>query len=336
MRDLFPQDLVKRWDDALKRSERIVLSTHMNPDGDAVGSLMGLGLFLRQLGFRVSMVCPSPYPGFLKFLDPDREILVFSRNREEVIQKITEADTIIAVDVSSFSRMEELGEILEDKKAFRVLMDHHIDPDSEGFDLVFSTTKISSSCELVYRVLKLWRPESVILKEQAVAFLTGIITDTNQFANSVYPETFNVTSELTACGANTEDIFDKVYRNFSYNRMRLMGYALQNIRLLPQYNAGYIVLTRDVLEEFGYRNGDTEGFVNLPLAITGISVSAFFLQREDHIKVSLRSKGKIAVNGIAKNFFNGGGHYNASAGKMEDAVDKIEELLKKALGTIIA
>ena len=123
MRDLFPQDLIKRWDDALKRSERIVLSTHMNPDGDAVGSLMGLGLFLRQLGFRVSMVCPSPYPGFLKFLDPDREILVFSRNREEVIQKITEADTIIAVDVSSFSRMEELGEIHNFMQGYLVEVD---------------------------------------------------------------------------------------------------------------------------------------------------------------------------------------------------------------------
>lgn len=336
MKALFPKNLITCWDQAITRSARIVLATHINPDGDAVGALTGLGLFLRQQGYGVTCICPSPYPGFLDFLDKGKDILVFSHQKEEVIRAVEEADIVVAVDVSGLSRMEELSRVLLESRAFKVLMDHHIDPALEDFDLVFSTPQVSSTCELIFRLLNAWKPQAVFSKEQATAFLTGIITDTNQFSNSVYPETFHAASLLHRWGADSEIIFSQVYQNFTLNRMHLMGYALRNIRVLPEFGAAYIVLTRDVLEAFDYHNGDTESFVNFPLAIKGINVSAFFLQREDYIKVSLRSKGAIAVNGIAKQFFNGGGHYNASAGKMEDAPEKIENLLKEALGTIIA
>lgn len=318
------------------RSKRILIATHINPDGDAIGALAGLGLYLKRMGHHVTLVCPTPYPDFLEFLDPNKEVLVYVFEQQAVAEATEQADLIIAADVSSFSRMEMMGPLMKQSKPFKILMDHHMDPVRNEFDLVFSSTQVSSSCELVYRVLKMWKPHVKITQEEATALLTGIITDTNQFANSVFPETFLVASELNAAGANTEEIFSKVYRDFSANRMRLMGYALQNIKLLPKYKTGYIVLTREILDAYGYRIGDAEGFVNFPLAIKGISVSAFFLQREDHIKVSLRSQGSIAVNEIAKKFFNGGGHYNASAGKMEDVPEKIEERLKEALGTIIA
>ena len=336
MKALFPKNLITCWDQAITRSAGIVLATHVNPDGDTVGAMTGLGLFLRQQGYRVTCICPSPYPGFLEFLDNGKNVLVFSHQKEEVLRAVDEANMLVAVDVSGLLRMEELGDVLSESRAFKVLMDHHIDPVMEDFDLVFSTPQVSSSCELIFRLLSAWKPKAVFSKEQATAFLTGIITDTNQFANSVYAETFNAASLLHRWGADSETIFSQVYQNFTLNRMHLMGYALRNIRVLPEYGAAYIVLTRDVLEAFDYRNGDTESFVNFPLAIKGIHISALFLQKEDHIKVSLRSKGAIAVNGIARQFFNGGGHYNASAGKMEDAPEKIEELLKEALGTIIA
>ena len=336
MNDLFPKEHFESWLKAVEKSRKIVLGTHVNPDGDAIGALMGLGLFLKKEGFEVTLVSPTRYPEFLSFLDPGHEIVVYSQDSQTAVQAIKEADMIVALDVSGFFRMDALGKIMLNSKAFKVLIDHHTDPVNKEFDLVFSTTRISSTCELTYRVIKSWKADAVLSKEQADAFLAGIITDTNQFANSVYPGTFRITSELVAFGADTEFIYDQVYRNFSYNRMRLMGYALQNIRLLPEYKCGYIVLPLDVLAKFGYSNGDTEGFVNLPLAISGISVSAFFLQRADHIKVSLRSKGDIPVNGIARKFYQGGGHLNASAGKMEDSMEEIEPLLKKALGTIIA
>jgi len=336
MNDLFPKEHFESWLKAVEKSRKIVLGTHVNPDGDAIGALMGLGLFLKKEGFEVTLVSPTRYPEFLSFLDPGHEIVVYSQDSQTAVQAIKEADMIVALDVSGFSRMDALGKIMLNSKAFKVLIDHHTDPVNKEFDLVFYTTRISSTCELTYRVIKSWKADAVLSKEQADAFLAGIITDTNQFANSVYPGTFRITSELVAFGADTEFIYDQVYRNFSYNRMRLMGYALQNIRLLPEYKCGYIVLPLDVLAKFGYSNGDTEGFVNLPLAISGISVSAFFLQRADHIKVSLRSKGDIPVNGIARKFYQGGGHLNASAGKMEDSMEEIEPLLKKALGTIIA
>ena len=336
MKALFPKNLISCWNQAITHSAAIVLATHVNPDGDAMGALTGLGAFLRQQGYRVTCVCPSPYPDFLGFLDPGKDILVYTCHKEKVLKAVDKADIVVAVDVSGLSRMEELGSALSESRAFKVLMDHHTDPVTEDFDLVFSTTRVSSSCELIFRLLHAWKPKAVFSKEQATAFLTGIITDTNQFANSVYPETFHAASIMHLWGADSETIFSQVYQNFTLNRMHLMGYALQNIRILPQFGAAYIVLTRDVLEAFDYQNGDTESFVNFPLAIKGINVSAFFLQRKDHIKVSLRSKGAIAVNGIARQFFNGGGHYNASAGKMEDAPEKIEGLLKEALGTVIA
>ncbi len=336
MKDLFPKEHFDNWQKAVEKSQKIVLATHVNPDGDAIGALMGLGHFMKKEGFDVTLVSPTRYPDFLSFLDLDNEIVVYSHDSQTAVYAIEEADMIVALDVSGFSRMEELGKIMLDSKAYKVLMDHHTDPVIREFNLVFSATRISSTCELTYRMIKAWKADPVFSKDQATAFLAGIITDTNQFANSVYPETFRVTSELVAFGADTEFIYDRIYRNFSYNRMRLMGYALQNIHLLPEYKCGYIVLTRDVLEKFGYSNGDTEGFVNLPLAISGISVSAFFLQKVDHIKVSLRSKRDIPVNEIARKFYQGGGHLNASAGKMEDSIGDIEPLLKKALGTIIA
>ena len=336
MKVLFPKNLVAKWDQALAQSSHIVVATHINPDGDAVGAMIGLGSFLRQQGYRVTCICPSPYPGFLAFLDKEKQVLVYSHQKEEVIRAVDKADMIVAVDVSGLSRMEEMGEFLLRIRAIKVLMDHHIDPVVEDFDLVFSTPQVSSTCELIFRVLNSWKPDAVFTRDQATAFLTGIITDTNQFANSVFTETFHVASLLHGWGADSETIHSAVFQHFTLNRMRLMGHALSNIKMLPQFGAAYIVLTRDVLESCDYRKGDTEGFVNIPLAIKGISISALFLQREDHIKVSLRSKGAIAVNGIAKQFFQGGGHYNASAGKMEDDPGKIEELLKEALGTIIA
>lgn len=336
MKDLFPKKHFESWHKALEQTRKIVLATHVNPDGDAIGALMGLGPFLKKEGYEVTMISPTRYPEFLSFLDPGNEIVVYSRDNQAALHAVNQADMIVALDVSGFSRMDELGKAMQKATAFKVLMDHHTDPVTGEFDLVFSTTRISSTCELTYRVIKTWKENAVFSKDQATAFLAGIITDTNQFANSVYPGTFRVTSELVTFGADTEFIYDQIYRNFSYNRMRLMGYALQNIRLLPEYKCGYIVLTLDVLEKFGYSNGDTEGFVNLPLAIKGVSVSAFFLQRADHIKVSLRSKGDIPVNEIARKFYQGGGHLNASAGKMTDSTEDIEPLLKKALGTIIA
>ncbi|MFY9116617.1 MAG: bifunctional oligoribonuclease/PAP phosphatase NrnA [Bacteroidales bacterium] len=335
MECLFSEHLIGKWAEALDGSKRIVIATHINPDGDAVGSLVGLGLFLQEYGYQVTLVCPTPYPDFLSFLDPDKSIQIYVWQENEVAGAAEQADLIIAVDVSSFSRMEMMEPLMKESKAFKILIDHHIDPVNHEFDLVLSSIQVSSSAELIFRILKAWKPDAELSKNLATALLTGIVTDTNQFANSVFPGTFTVASALRASGADMEEIVTKVYRDFTINRMQLMGYALQNIKILPAFRTGYIVLTKDILEAYGYKIGDAEGFVNFPLAIGGIQVSAFFLQREDHIKVSLRSRGGIAVNEIARKFFNGGGHFNASAGKMENVPEKIEERLTEALGTII-
>lgn len=238
MKALFPKNLITCWDQAITRSAGIVLATHVNPDGDAVGAMTGLGLFLRQQGYRVTCICPSPYPGFLEFLDNGKNVLVFSHQKEEVLRAVDEANMLVAVDVSGLLRMEELGDVLSESRAFKVLMDHHIDPVMEDFDLVFSTPQVSSSCELIFRLLSAWKPKAVFSKEQATAFLTGIITDTNQFANSVYAETFNAASLLHRWGADSETIFSQVYQNFTLNRMHLMG--------MPSGTSGFFRVWRSI------------------------------------------------------------------------------------------
>ena len=336
MKTLFPKNLYQKWDEILAGATDVLLATHVNPDGDALGAITGLGSWLRDKGYSVSMICPNAYPSFLEYLDRDSRVVFYAADTERARVLIDKAQLIIALDVSSLNRMDDLGEELAERAVPKILIDHHLEPSGEDFELIFSCTEVSSTCELVYRILKTWKPRTHLSKEQAVSLMTGLITDTNQFANSVLPQTLEVAAHLMRYGADINQIYALIYGTFSYSRMKLMGLALQKITILPQFGAGYIVLSKKDLEGYDFQNGDTEGFVNLPLAIKGISVSAFFLEKDDYIKVSLRSRGDIPVNIIAKRFYSGGGHLNAAAGKSLDPVEMMEPVLVKALGTIIA
>ncbi len=336
MKNLFPKNLYQKWDELLAGVTNVLLATHVNPDGDALGALTGLGSWLRNKGYSVSMICPNAYPSFLEYLDKDNRIVFYESDTERARTLIEKTQLIISLDVGGLNRMEELGEALASRDVPKILIDHHLEPSEEDFDLVFSCIRVSSTCELVYRILKTWKPRTHLSKDQAVSLMTGLITDTNQFANSVLPQTLEVAAQLMKYGADINQLYALIYGTYSYSRMKLMGLALQKITILPRFGAGYIVLSKKDLEGYDYQNGDTEGFVNLPLAIKGISVSAFFLEKEDYIKVSLRSRGNIPVNIIAKRFYDGGGHLNAAAGKSLLPVEMMEPVLIKALGTIIA
>ena len=311
----------------LGSARKVALAGHVHPDGDAIGCVTALALYLkRELGKEVVCMFPDSLPASLEFAkNPSLEYLW---------GKTEEADLIILMDCNSFSRTDALGDSLAASKAPKVLIDHHLNPASESFDLVFSTPDISSASELTFWILKAlgWDLRDTEIGE---ALLTGMTTDTNNFANSVFPTTFTMASELIASGVDRDAVLQKIYFSYRENRVRLMGY-MQNegLTILPG-GAAYMILTKEIQQRFDLREGESEGLVNVPLAIKEVRLSLLLKEYEDHFRVSLRSKKGTSAQQCAVKFFNGGGHENAAGGKLYPASDlggkSLEEYVKQAL-----
>ena len=323
--------------DAIKGAQQIILVGHVNPDGDSIGSLMGMKGYLEALGKLVTPIVPNRYPEFLEFLDPRKEVLPYSEIPQEVEAKVAEADLIICMDFNSLKRIDALGDVIERAESEKILIDHHPQPDTI-FSLVFSYPQMSSTCELAYWVIK---GLAAILGEQlphssAVALYTGMMTDTNNFGNSVLPSTFRMAGELMEAGVDKEWVQKMVFGGYSADRMRLMGYMLhENMKLIPQYNASVMVLTKAIKEKYNFSDGDSEGFVNLALNIKSVKVSAFFTEGDEFIRVSLRSKDDFSVNRLSRSYFNGGGHERAAGGRLYIPAGEVEEYFIKSLGEFI-
>ncbi len=319
----------------IAESKNIVLVSHVNPDGDAIGSVTGLRLFLEENGKSVEVIVPNGYPDFLSFLDEEKKILIHKETPERVELAVAAADLIICMDFNSLKRIDFLGDVIGKSSAKMVLIDHHLMPDTI-FNITFSDTQASSTCEVAYHIIKEMCAVGPSLKplplQGCVSLYTGLMTDTNNFANSVRPQTFRMACELLERGIDKEDIQFKVYSGFREGRMRMMGYMLyEKMKLFPQQSAGFMLITNELKEKFNFADGDSEGFVNLPLNIKGIEVSALFTEADGFIKVSLRSKGDFSVNSLARMFFNGGGHERAAGGKLYIPVDKVETYFLDAL-----
>ena len=303
----------------LSRSQKIVLVTHVYPDGDAVGSLQGLAGFLRALGKEVQTIIPTPCPDYLSFLNQaaPHKIWIHRYTPKACIEALQGADAIFCLDINMLSRLEALGDIVRTLPQPKILIDHHLDPIREEFDMVFSVPGLSSSCEVLYRLMV----QLAMLKELppsiAEPLYVGLMTDTNNFSNSVTAETFEVAAALLHTGVCKEKVQQYVFGDFSEHRMRFMAHAVLNkMVLIKPHRAAYIALSLVEQEQFGFRVGDTEGFVNIPLNISGVDISMLFVETADFIRVSLRSRPPIDVNEMAKRFFNGGGHRLASGGKL--------------------
>lgn len=323
---------ISQLEEFIKEASNIVVVSHANPDGDAVGSLMGVYLFLKAQNKEVSAMLPDNSPEYLSFLDCNREILYFNESPSLVRAKVNEADLIIAVDFNSLSRVNSLEEVIAQACAKRVLIDHHPLPVVEQFDLVISDITCSSTCELIFWILEMLNFR--ITNQIASALYTGMMTDTNNFANSVTPQTFAMASKLLEYGIDKEKLQSQVFCTFSKERMMLMGHMLLNkLVVVEEYGAAYLILTLEEQSKFGYREGDSEGFVNLPLNIKGVSISALFTQKSDQIRVSLRSSNDFSVNQLSRLHFNGGGHERAAGGKLYISVDEIDEYFREALAS---
>jgi bifunctional oligoribonuclease and PAP phosphatase NrnA len=299
----------------LGESTDVLITTHYNPDGDAIGSSLALYHFLVSEGINAKVLIPNELPSFLQWMPGIKQATIYNEDTDAGNALIESADLIFCMDYNGLNRVKLFSDQLRSAKATRILIDHHVQPENE-FDLSFSIISVSSTSELLYQLLDEAGFAAKITKEMAECFFVGIMTDTGSFSYACNRhETFDIAAKLINTGIDVERIHRMVYDTYSESRMRLLGHCLgTNMKVLPQFATAYIWLTQKELEEFEYQQGDTEGVVNYALSIQNVAVAALFTERGDRVRVSLRSKGEFSVNEFARAHFNGGGHRNAAGG----------------------
>lgn len=316
-----------------EKSLKIALTVHVNPDGDALGAALALYRLLSRMGHTCLVIAPNEFPDFLKWMPGAAEISILSSDAETAASFVVAADMLFVVDFNEPRRIEKLAAAYEASGAFKVLIDHHPAPEIDT-DAALSDTSVSSSAELMYRFMEEGNLLGYADTETATCLFTGIMTDTGCFShNSSDPRTYQTVAALLGMGINKDDIYHQVYDNFSASRMQLLGFSLhEKMVVLPEYHTAFISLSREEQERFQFRTGDSEGFVNYPLSIRGIRFTALFMEKDGYVKVSLRSRGNFAVNHISKQYFNGGGHRNASGGEsrasLSETVSRFTSLLE--------
>ena len=313
-------------------SENILLICHINPDGDAVGSQLALYQYLISSGKHVDMISPNNLQEFLLWMDGVDKINIFIKQREKCRKLIENAGLIVMLDFNQPDRLGETEKLVVATGAPKVVIDHHLDP-HDFADLIISDPSKCSTSELVHELITEMNGRKFMNKPYAEALYVGIITDTGNFEHGSYSgNTFRLVADLLDNGIEKERIHDMVYNNFSSDRMKLQGFALnQRMVVLPEYRTAYIYLTKKDLAEFNYTKGDSEGFVNLPLSIRDIIFTALFIEKDGFVKLSFRSKGDYPVNKFASRYFSGGGHLNASGGDYFDTLDNAIRYFLNAL-----
>ncbi|HXB12176.1 MAG TPA: bifunctional oligoribonuclease/PAP phosphatase NrnA [Bacteroidia bacterium] len=320
----------------LSKPRKIAIIMHKSPDGDAIGSSLGMYHFLNSFKHKISVISPNAYPEFLKWMPGTKLVLDYSKKAAPALAAIRAAELIICLDFNSLKRIEELGKEVSKSKALKLLIDHH--PQPEDFaDFALHTINASSTAELVFDFIELMGEKKKINKNIANCLYAGIMTDTGSFRfSSTTIRTHNVTAELMEHGAETTKVHHLIDDNNRESRMRLFGFALvEKMKIFPEYGTGFIALTQSDLKRFDYHDGDTEGLVNQPLSIKGIVFSALFTEKadEDGIKISFRSKNTFNVNLFARAHFNGGGHLNAAGGSSDLSMDETIMKFLQLLGT---
>ena len=334
---------ISSLDSLLQKADKIVLVGHFNPDGDALGSVSAAYHYLKCRGKHPRIILPSPYPDNMAFLEPDDpgdRMLVCENDLDAARSLVAGADAIICLDLNRLARTEYLEDDILAAPGHKILIDHHIPVELDRFDLAISTTAVSSTCELLFWIL-MAMPDVAgdvqrIGPRCAESLYVGMMTDTNNFSNAVFPGTFEMASKLIARGVDKDGLQEKVLSCYSVSRTRLMGHMIKDkMKVLPAFNTAYMLLSNKEKDHYNFKPGDSEGFVNLPLAISSVRVSVLFTENFDskYVRVSLRSKGEIDVNRFASRFFNGGGHRNASGGRLYMPLEDVPAYFEQALAT---
>jgi len=317
----------------IEKGERFVIVSHVSPDGDALGSSLGIYHFLNEYGKDyVNVVVPNQFPSFYKWMPGVKEIVIHEEYPDFAEKLIREADVIFCLDFNEPKRIEKLAPAVVSAPGRKVMIDHHLNP-ADFCRVTMSYPESSSTCELVFRFICQMGMFNLLNKKAAESIYTGMMTDTGSFTyNSNKPETYTIISELIKKGIDKDAIYRKVNQVHSESRLRLMGYVLyEKMKLYPERQAALITLTQEELKRFKYKPGDTEGFVNLPLSIEGVQFVVFLREDRDYIKASLRSVGDFPCNEFAGCYFNGGGHKNASGGEFSGTLEEAVQVFEKGL-----
>ena len=320
---------LKEW---LKKPRRIAITTHQKPDGDAMGSSLGLYQFLIQQGHKVQVVAPTDYPENLKWIPGTHAVIIGPEDPDAANWAFLGADAIFCLDFNDLKRINEFGEIVKESEAYKVMIDHHLEP--QGFDDVrFWDDSASSAAEMVYRMIDSFDARNAITKECATALYTGIMTDTGSFR---FPNTsadvHRIVAYFLELGIDIPAVHNEIFGNSSENRLRFLGYCFTEcLHVLPDLRTAYIIVGKEIFKKFNIKSGETEGLVNYALEIKGVNLGVLITENDDLVKLSFRSRGEFAANEFAKNF-DGGGHFNAAGGKSKDTLKDTEtkfvELLK--------
>lgn len=317
----------------LAEPKKIVITTHHRPDGDAMGSSLGLYNYLIQRDHHVKVITPTDYPNFLHWLPNNSEVIIYTERESESKKLVAEADLIFCLDFNTLSRINELGEEVRQSAAKKVMIDHHLDP--EGFD-DFRLWSVSAcaTAQLVYDFIVDKMQEGQLMnKDIATCLYTGIMTDSGSFRfPTVTANLHRIVANLIDAGAENWRIHQLVYDNSTEGRLKFLGYCLSNkLQVLREFNTAIIDISREEIKKFNIQVGETEGIVNYALSITGIRLAAFIVERDDRVKLSLRSTGDFPANEICKRFFEGGGHRNAAGGQSDLPLAKVVEKFKSIL-----
>ncbi len=317
----------------LATPQKIVITTHHKPDGDAMGSSLGLYAFLIQKGHHVTVITPTDYPDFLHWLPNNSDVVIYTAEEEKSITLVNEADLIFCCDFNTLSRINELGEHIRNASGLKLMIDHHLEP--EDFDdYRHWNINACAAAQLVYDFIKNELHEGELInKDVATCLYTGIMTDSGSFRfPSATSAVYRIAADLIDLGAEHWRIHQLVYDNASENRLRFLGYCLSNkLEILRDFNTAIITVTAEELKTYQIATGDTEGIVNYALSINGIKLAAFIIERTDRVKLSLRSTGDFPANEICKKYFVGGGHRNAAGGasdkNLTDTIDQFKSIL---------
>ena len=329
----------------LSTPKKIVITTHHKPDADALGSSLALWGYLIKKRHQVKVIAPTDYPSFLNWMNGHEEVIIFNQDKahEELSAKLVkEADVVFCLDFSALSRINELGELVRQSKAVKVLVDHHLEPEDFA-TFAFSDITAAATAVLIYKLIVGMGDKEYLDTCIGECLYAGIMTDTGSFRHAnTNAEVHLIIAELIGLAVDITKIHRLIYDNNAETKLRFLGYVLLNkLVVLPEYNTAYISVNAEELKKFGSQTGDTEGFVNYALSVEGVVFAALIIEREDAVKLSFRSKGEFSVSEFARKHFQGGGHLNASGGKsdrnLEGTIKKFidylpeykEELLKE-------
>jgi len=317
----------------LAQPQKIVITTHHKPDGDAMGSSLGLYNYLIQQGHHARVITPTNYPDFLNWMPGNGEVIIYTTHTQEATNLIADATLIFCLDFNALNRINEMGELVRASGAYKIMIDHHLEP--EDFDdYRHWDINACASAQLVYDfIVNILNNKKLVNKDVATCLYTGIMTDSASFKlPNTTSAVHRVVADLIDAGAVNWRIHELVYNSATENRLRFLGHCLTNcLEILPEFNTAIITVSKHDMEKYAVNTGDTEGIVNYPLSISNIHLAAFIVERKDKVKLSLRSKGDFPANEICKLYFSGGGHRNAAGGEstapLQEVVDKFKLIL---------